>query len=203
MDLIWEVVCLSASIVGLSIRAFTAGFVPAKTSGRTTRKGQRADSLNTEGMYSVMRHPLYTGNFFVGLGFALFFHLWWVSLVYVGAFWLYYERIVFAEEEFLLKQYGDLFSAWAAKTPAFFPRLSLWQPPSQNFSVRTALKREYRTLFIIAAVFTSLELVGDFLIENALILDPFWMAVFLVSGLVWLVLRVLHKKTHMLNVEGR
>ena len=50
-----------------------AGHVPAGTSGRNTR-GQIALELNTTGLYSIVRHPLYVGNFLMWLGLAMFPH---------------------------------------------------------------------------------------------------------------------------------
>ncbi|MGC9453013.1 MAG: methyltransferase family protein, partial [Oceanipulchritudo sp.] len=50
------------------------------TSGRNTKQ-QVAYSLNTTGFYSVVRNPLYLGNFFMYLGIALFTHHWWLVLV--------------------------------------------------------------------------------------------------------------------------
>jgi protein-S-isoprenylcysteine O-methyltransferase Ste14 len=51
----------------LAIRCYTVGHTPANTSGRNT-EGQLADTLNTSGIDSTVRHPLYLGNFFMWLG---------------------------------------------------------------------------------------------------------------------------------------
>ncbi len=99
----WEVFCVVIS-TGLFIRCLTIGYVPKGTSGRNTNK-QRADRLNTTGMYSVVRHPLYLGNFLIMLGMMMFIQVWWIVIISVLAFWLYYERIIFAEEEFLRKKW--------------------------------------------------------------------------------------------------
>src|SRR5690554_7017051 len=69
-ELYYESVCLIISLAGLGIRIYTVGHTPQNTSGRNV-KGQLADSLNTTGMYSIVRHPLYLGNFFMWLGPAL------------------------------------------------------------------------------------------------------------------------------------
>src|SRR5688572_32847151 len=50
------------SMAGFIIRAYTIGTTPRGTSGRNTDK-QVAEQLNTPGIYSVVRHPLYLGNF--------------------------------------------------------------------------------------------------------------------------------------------
>ena len=66
----WEIFCILISFTGLAIRILTVGWIPEGTSGRNT-KGQLAESLNTDGLYSVIRHPLYLGNFLIVFGFAL------------------------------------------------------------------------------------------------------------------------------------
>ena len=58
------------------------GFAPRGTSGRNTL-GQVAEVLNTSGMYSVVRNPLYLGNFVIWLGLALFIKVWWCILIVV------------------------------------------------------------------------------------------------------------------------
>jgi len=74
---IWEIICMSVSFFGFFVRCHTIAHVPKRTSGRNT-KSQKADSLNNTGMYSLMRNPLYFGNFFMFLGVTLFVRLWWV-----------------------------------------------------------------------------------------------------------------------------
>lgn len=62
--------CFGVSMLGLIIRCITIGHTPEGTSGRNTKR-QIANELNTTGMYSILRHPLYVGNFFIGLGISL------------------------------------------------------------------------------------------------------------------------------------
>lgn len=62
--------CLAVSLAGLAVRIHTVGHAPAGTSGRNTR-GQVADTLNTTGFYSIIRHPLYFGNLLISLGIVL------------------------------------------------------------------------------------------------------------------------------------
>jgi protein-S-isoprenylcysteine O-methyltransferase Ste14 len=112
-DLILEMLCLGVSIAGLCIRIHVAGHAPKRTSGRNTVKGQRADFLNTSGMYSLMRHPLYLGNFLMVLGPVMVFHLWWLVFCTFFCSGCTYERIMFAEEEFLRAKFGDAYLEWS------------------------------------------------------------------------------------------
>jgi protein-S-isoprenylcysteine O-methyltransferase Ste14 len=195
---LWELFCLAIASLGLGIRIMTVGFVPRGTSGRNTRK-QVAEVLNTTGMYSVVRHPLYVGNFIMWLGISLFFHLWWFTLLIVLLFWVYYEKIMYAEEEFLKQKFGEQFLAWAEKTPLFIPRFSLWQAPEMQFSFKSALKREYASFFAMIAIFTSLKVLSSLWVDKAFSLDPMWAFIFLGSLSFYLMVRFLKKKTRLLD----
>ena len=201
-EVIWEVFCVLVSFTGLGLRALTIGYAPKGTSGRNIKE-QIADTLNTTGVYSIVRNPLYLGNFFMGLGVALFAHLWWLALIYILSFWLYYERIIFAEEAFLRERFGNQFVEWAQRTPAFIPNFSIWKQPSLPFSLKNVLKREYNGLFAVVVVFFILEVVGDIFAEGKLELDPMWGSILCVTFIAWAILRTLKKKTAILKVDGR
>jgi protein-S-isoprenylcysteine O-methyltransferase Ste14 len=202
LDDIWEGVCLLVSFLGLGIRAFTVGHAPRGTSGRNTRR-QLAETLNTTGPYSVVRHPLYLGNFFMGLGPAMFADKWWVVVIYVLTFWLYYERIMFAEEAFLRERFGRDWLSWADRTPAFVPKFRLYLRPALPFCWRTVLRREANGLLGVVAVMFLLEVVGDFDYLGRVELDKDWLWLVSCTALLWVILRVLRKYTRALDVEGR
>jgi len=62
-EYIFEIFCISISLIGIIVRLIIAGKVPEGTSGRNTKE-QKAESLNTTGLYSIVRHPIYVlGNF--------------------------------------------------------------------------------------------------------------------------------------------
>jgi protein-S-isoprenylcysteine O-methyltransferase Ste14 len=142
----WETLSIFISFLGLGIRCFTVGYVPRGTSGRNT-KSQSAESLNTTGMYSILRHPLYVGNFIIVFGITLFIQVWWFALIVWAGFWLYYERIIFSEEEFLRKKFGTSFIIWTEKTPILFPKFKSWKKPELVFSLKTVIRREFSTFF--------------------------------------------------------
>ena len=132
--------CLGVSLLGLIIRVYTVGHTPKNTSGRNTGEGQLADTLNQTGIYSLVRHPLYLGNFLMYLGLAMITgHLWFV-ISFVLLYWLYYERIMFAEEHFLRNKFGEQYLKWAASVPAFVPKLGNMASPNLSFSWKKVLK---------------------------------------------------------------
>ncbi len=202
LDAFWKFACLLICLIGLAIRAWVIGYVPQNTSGRNARE-QRADSLNTDGIYSMVRHPLYLGNVFIYLGIILFPHELWLAAVCVLLYWLYYERIMFAEESYLHGKFGEAFDAWAAHTPAFVPNPRLWRRSEMGFSFRNVLRREYNNFFTIVIVLFALECTSAYVVAGRLTIDPAWV-VLLVSGFtIWIVLRTIKRRTDWLRVAGR
>lgn len=88
------------SLAGLVLRWFTVGWVPADTSVRSTRE-LRAASLNTTGMYSVVRHPLYVAKFLIVSGWVVATGSAWFFAVFVLAYAIYVVRVAIAEEHFI------------------------------------------------------------------------------------------------------
>ena len=67
----WNYTALLVSVLGFLIRFYTIGTTPKGTSGRNTKE-QIADYLNSTGIYSLVRHPLYLGNYLIWIGIAIF-----------------------------------------------------------------------------------------------------------------------------------
>ena len=199
----WGLFCLAVSFFGLAIRAWVVGTTPKGTSGRNTHQGQVASVLNTSGWYSIVRHPLYVGNYFMWLGIALLPREWWLALLVSLVFWLYYERIMFAEEEFLRRSFGASYEEWASRTPAFVPAFRSWVKPSLPFSMRTVFRREYSGFFGVIASFMLLEIVGDRIATGAFVFDRMWTTIFAVSAALYVTLLLLKRRTRIFDVEGR
>lgn len=197
-----EVIALGISFSGMFIRAIIVAHTPAGTSGRNTGE-QVAESLNTTGIYSTVRHPLYLANFLIGLGLACFTLTWWFVVIYTLTFWLYYERIMLAEEAFLRSKFGEQFNEWAQRTPVFIPSWKHYRPPQLKFSLRNVLRREYNTLFQIVVVGFLLELFSDWFDSGKISISPPWCIFLLCGTFIWGVLRTLKRHTTILEVEGR
>ena len=147
----------NATLVSLSIGSLLIGLgevirlVSVAYAGPKTRSRRFvAEKLVIEGPYSIVRNPIYLGNFFIGLGFlittkALFPYL---PLVYIPIFFLYYGAIVLAEEDFLEREFGEDFIKYKREVPRFIPRFPLkWRRGDADFG--EALRSEKSTFILI------------------------------------------------------
>ena len=200
--LAWDIFSVFVGFFGLLIRFITIGYTPRGTSGRNTKK-QIAESLNTLGIYSLVRNPLYLGNFLMGLAVVLLFPIWWMILIYTLVFWIYYERIIFVEEAFLRDKFGDVYLKWSEKTPAFIPRFGNYQKNKIPFSTKNAIKREDNGFFGYVFVMSFVKFLGDYFQTNLLEFELWWMVFLAVGFVLWICLRFIRKSTKFFSVEGR
>ncbi|HQY45201.1 MAG TPA: isoprenylcysteine carboxylmethyltransferase family protein [Paracoccaceae bacterium] len=143
---LYEWLAILTVVLGQAIRILTVGYVSNGTSGRNTRE-QIAEELNTRGLYSVVRNPLYLGNCLMYLGLAAYTQAPLLILIMGLVLALYYERIISAEETFLSAKFGASYDEWASVTPAFLPRLSGWRAPDRRFSWAMVLRREHPSIY--------------------------------------------------------
>jgi len=191
------------SCMGFFIRFYTIGTTPKGTSGRNT-KCQVAEELNSTGIYSLIRHPLYLGNYLIWLGISIStFNLYFVIIMSL-LFWLYYERIMIAEERFLERKFGDHYTLWSNSISAFFPTSLNFKKSIIPFSFVSILRREYSSIFAAVIGFIYVELVRNYFFysDERLISDSSFMTL-LVSLVVVLLLRSLKHYTKLLNEYGR
>jgi len=187
--------CFGLSLVGVIIRAYTVGYAAKGTSGRNTKEGQIAEALNTTGIYSVVRNPLYLGNFIIMLGQIILLRSEWCVLVYILSFWLYYERIILAEEDFLKKKFGAVYEDYARLTPAFIPNLSLWKKAALPYSLTFMIRKESHGFLVMMLIFTALGIACDYAVTGLASIDNVWLWVLGVTTLAYALINLLVKKT--------
>lgn len=194
-----ELLFLVISLFGETVRIVAVGFAAKNTSGRNTVQGQIADDLNTTGIYSLMRHPIYFGNFFMWLGPALFIRSWQFVMFFFLLYWLYYERIMFAEEQFLRRKFGEKYDNWSERVRAVIPRFNGFIPPSRPFALRDVLKREYNSFVNIFLIFLVLDIARNYFLSGRVYITPLWLYLAIPAGILWFGVRILHKKTKCLD----
>ena len=231
LEIYWMSFCLFVSFLGILIRAITIGFTPKATSGRNTN-GQVADTLNTKGIYACVRHPLYFGNILMWAGILIYPGDIWLAIIGLTFFWLYYERIMIAEEAFLYKKFGKPYALWTEHTNMFIPNFTKWQTADLKFSLANVLKREYPGLLAVSISFLYCFLLKYYFLFFNLeisempqepysnftnwlkdyLLNPFdtknypsyfWIVFFVLALTTTIVIKVLRKTTNIFEVEGR
>lgn len=151
----------------------------------------------------MVRHPLYVANYLIFFGLLLFTQDLWLVLAGSLAYWMHYERIIYAEEAFLDRKFGALFSEWARSTPALLPDVRRWVPPRLPFSVRSVVAREHSTLLTITATLAAVELLDAVLQREAPLLDPGWLILLASATTLSLAVRTIKRKTRWLRHDGR
>tara|TARA_R110000822_G_scaffold257726_2_gene383260 strand:+ start:158 stop:901 length:744 start_codon:yes stop_codon:yes gene_type:complete len=190
---LFNYIWLSISLFGLYIRVVTVAHTPKNTSGRNTKEGQIAEQLNTTGIYSIVRHPLYLGNFFMWLGVAMLTNNTWFVIAFILLYAFYYERIMYAEESFLIQKFGDTYLDWAKNTPAFIPSFKYYQKAKYPFSIKKALKKEKNGLAAVFLIFWVFSFTGKMVKGKAIEFD-FWFYGALASTMIYIVLKIVKKQ---------
>ncbi|MFZ1704041.1 MAG: isoprenylcysteine carboxylmethyltransferase family protein [Saprospiraceae bacterium] len=199
-----KLVAFSVGLLGLFIRVFTIGYTPINTSGRNTKEGQVADSLNTTGLYSLIRNPLYLGNYFMWLSIAMLTGNVWFMFTFTLLYWIYYERIVYTEEQFLTGKFGEVYLKWTEKTPPFLPYHFQYIKPNLPFSWKKVLKKEKNGIFALFLVFLIFDLVDSLVLQREITFEANWIWIgTIISGLVYLVLKILKSYTKVLDEIDR
>lgn len=135
---------LALCVLGAVIRFVTVGFIPPGTSSPSRQLQSHA--LNTEGPYAVVRHPLYLGNLCITVGLLCIAHEPWAWTLGFGYFLLSHALIVRAEEALLRRTFTAQYDQWAARVPAWLPRLSSLTALKGPFDWKRAVQREVNPL---------------------------------------------------------
>jgi protein-S-isoprenylcysteine O-methyltransferase Ste14 len=101
-----------------------AGFILLSAAWKVLYQAQRAQQIATTGPYAHLRHPQYVGFVLIMVGFLI----QWPTLITLIMFPILvtmYIRLARREERDAISIFGENYTLYAAKTPAFFPQLPL------------------------------------------------------------------------------
>lgn len=102
---------LPLALIGIAIRLWASGYI------------MKNEQLAQEGPYALVRHPLYTGNVLILLGFVLAHGTWWAYAVAALFFWFYYPTAIDYEDHKLRRIFGEEWERWAPNVPALIPTM--------------------------------------------------------------------------------
>jgi len=100
--------------------------------------GRKKAEIVDRGPYSISRNPLYVFSFVGAFGIGAQSGSMVIAAAFVGAAVLVFHFTVQREEAFLLREFGDAYAGYCARTPRFWPRFSLWRD-ADELTVRPSL----------------------------------------------------------------
>jgi protein-S-isoprenylcysteine O-methyltransferase Ste14 len=98
------------------------GFIVLANAWKVLYAAQQERKLATTGPYAHVRHPQYAGFILIMVGFLL----QWPTLVTLAMFPILaymYVRLAGKEEQEVRAEFGEDYTRYASRTPAFIPRL--------------------------------------------------------------------------------
>lgn len=98
------------------------GFILLASAWDALYRAQRENRLATTGAYAVVRHPQYVAFILIMFGFLLQWATILTLLMFPVLVWMY-VRLARSEEREALERFGKEYEAYAARVPAFLPRL--------------------------------------------------------------------------------
>jgi protein-S-isoprenylcysteine O-methyltransferase Ste14 len=142
---LWTMAGLAAAFLGEGVRAFSVGFAGSGTSGRESYL--KAESLNTSGLYSLVRNPLYWGNGLIFAGLLTVYAQPWALAVFIVFLFLQYHFIVLAEESFLRERHDAGYDEYCGRVNRWLPRFRGYAPPAGPFAWRKVFFKESDSCF--------------------------------------------------------
>lgn len=106
----------------LSSIVIFGGFILLSASWKVLYAAQVAHGLALSGPYARIRHPQYVGFILIMFGFLL----QWPTLVTLVMFPILvfmYVRLAYREEREVIAEFGEAYTQYRSRTPAFFPKL--------------------------------------------------------------------------------
>jgi protein-S-isoprenylcysteine O-methyltransferase Ste14 len=131
---------VAVSVLGAVIRLYASGYIV------------KNKQLATDGPYSLVRHPLYTGNMLLLIGFTIASGLWWAVPVAAFFWWFYYPPAIEYEDRKLRRIFGEDCARWQQVTPAVVPG-SLVPARGGSWSLATSLSRNAEPLVLAYTFF--------------------------------------------------
>lgn len=110
--LVLTAVALPVALAGTILRLYASGFIVKNR------------ELATNGPYALVRHPLYTGNILIIIGFSIANANWWAVPIAALFFWLYYPTAIEYEDRKLKRLFQQQWVEWAGRTPALVPNFA-------------------------------------------------------------------------------
>lgn len=94
---------------------------------RELHRARQEERLVTDKLYSLVRHPQYTGLFIALFGEGIVHWPTIFSIILFPVIIFAYVRLALSEENKVIEKFGEVYLSYKANTPAFIPRWGKWQ----------------------------------------------------------------------------
>lgn len=109
--------------------------------------------LASTGAYSLVRHPLYLGNFLILAGFTLACANWAVVALVAFFFLFYYPAAIRYEDHKLENIFGDEWREWSQNIPGMFPTSLRWRANQDaTWNMRQSMLRNGELVYTLFEV---------------------------------------------------
>jgi protein-S-isoprenylcysteine O-methyltransferase Ste14 len=142
------VLALSLIAIGATFRLAALGCI------------RKNEEVETVGVYSMCRHPLYLGSLLLLAGFLILMNDWPLFAVALTYFTVFYAAAIIREERFLSQKFPEAYARFRESTPALIP---VGQFRRGRFSLARAMRRGGVPLFAaIITLLVGIEALGKF-----------------------------------------
>ena len=114
---------LTVTAIALILAAILISQIAIKTLGKFFDRLtiQSDHQLVTNGIYSVIRHPIYTSYILLFLGFCLMLHSVWGLTLLVVVCVVWFGNRIAIEEKMLAEYFGEEYQSYCQQTKRLFP----------------------------------------------------------------------------------
>ena len=117
---LWDYISIAVGCILTII--FVVSLVSTHKIEQSHMKPNDVDKLITDGLYSIVRHPNFTGIICMNIAYLFFFRtLWLIPPICVFSVLWYFEAR--SEESVLITKFGKVYKNYMKTTGMFFPKL--------------------------------------------------------------------------------
>lgn len=153
-----ETIGIGLAVIGLTVRGIVIGFAYIKRGG--LNKKVYAETLVTQGMFSLCRNPLYLGNMLIYSGVFVMHGDLLVILLGISLYWFIYQCIIYAEEAYLHAKFGSGYEEYCKDVPRWIPLISQFNQAREamHFNWRRVFLKDYSTMTSTTVTLCAVEL---------------------------------------------
>jgi protein-S-isoprenylcysteine O-methyltransferase Ste14 len=153
-------------LLGEAVRLVTIGFEYIHRGGKEGRV--YAGRLVQEGVFGLVRNPMYIGNVLIAVGMTMFLKSPLGYIILIPLFLFLYQSLIAAEEAYLRDRFGAEYENYCANVDRFVPRLDRIPQAfsGMRFDWRRSLRKDLGTIVGLAMGLILIPVWRTYLIDG-------------------------------------